>query len=446
MEGLQWKKTIVFFTLDAYGHMNPILSIIKELRRRKYRAILVTTHMMKESMNLKEKGFEVEFCVGRDENKELDNGETGRIFNEIMKKFEQGVEATHEICYSVNGFVGQLTNDMIMNHDLVEAKLKSLNPDLIVADTGIGFPCVNTTAKRWVRFYSSFPSGIICNYNEWFVNCLGLKLDEMSADKKQLIELHRKAGVEKIHSFFAEKGLSQPELWASNLDLAPMSPYLNFYMGPKELDFINEPRIKPLPDIWFRLEHTLGLEEEKALAKNRFTLPENLQNKPGKLIYLSMGTIISTNTDLINRLLRMLSKSLNRFIISMGKNHEHIKLYPNMWGHWFVDQKAVLSHADLFITHGGHNSVIEAFYYGVPGLIVMPVNFDQPDAAQRIHDCGFGIRINPFKCEEEELLKSIDSLLSDEDLKKRMTEISARLGAIKYHEIAVNELERLLTD
>ena len=42
----------------------------------------------------------------------------------------------------------------------------------------------------------------------------------------------------------------------------------------------------------------------------------------------------------------------------------------------FVPQLEILQHADVFITHGGINSVHEGLYYGVP-LIRIPHQFEQ---------------------------------------------------------------------
>lgn len=70
---------------------------------------------------------------------------------------------------------------------------------------------------------------------------------------------------------------------------------------------------------------------------------------------------------------------------------------------------------------------------------------DQFDSAQRVEDCGFGFRLNPFECTEDALLKSIDLLLDNSDLKMRLKEVSSRMQSIKYHEIAADKLEQLIT-
>lgn len=438
------KATVVFFSMDALGHIHPILSIVDELIRRNYRAIILTTRPLAMAPKFRALGYEVDHCEEESpQSKELtaDSDQLMQsIMEPLMENFRQGPMKSFAATYRLDGAVGKHLDDMIIKHDIIEAKLKSFKPDLVVFDHVIGTPCITTVARRWVRLYSGFPSALFSSYNNNFVAGLGLKLDEMTAEMKKT-ELEIKLPVrEKVRRFFSEKRCPD---WPRDLDLTPTSPYLNFYLGPKELGLEKLTSFAPLPDVWFRLEHTI---KEKSSDSGEFEIPEKLSCLPGKLIYFSLGTLVTSDTKLINRLLNILSKSGNKFIVSMGQMQKHIKLYPNMWGDKFVDQKAILPKVDLFITHGGHNSVIESFYYGVPGLIVLPVFADQFDSAQRIEDCGFGVRLNPFTCTEDELLNAINSLLANNMLKEQMKTIGTRLRSIKYHQIAVDKMIELLED
>jgi UDP:flavonoid glycosyltransferase YjiC (YdhE family) len=93
------------------------------------------------------------------------------------------------------------------------------------------------------------------------------------------------------------------------------------------------------------------------------------------------------------------------------------------------------------ITHGGNNTVTETFYFGKP-MIVMPLFEDQFDNAQRIHEKGFGIRISPYNCTEEELLDAIDKLVEDKKLAMRMNEIGKRIQGSRSTEKAADLLEK----
>lgn len=433
------KGNIVFFAIDALGHIHPLLGIARELIARNYRVSILTVRRLQNTE--KYKGIEFHSCIEDEKANQVTRDDDPSINMAVMAPlktlFRQGIKKSFEATYALEGACGKHALDVIEKHDLVEAKLRSLNPDLVVVDYIVGIPCATYVSPKWVRLYSGFPSVMYSDRNHNFSAGRGLKLEEMTVEEKEFEIKTKSVMVKRMKEFFAKKGLP---VWEGDIELAPSSPYLNFCLGPDELSLDRVPKLKPMDNSWFRLEHTIDEPE----SGSRFDIPVQLKSLPGKLIYFSLGTLVTADTELINRLLGMLSKSPNKFIVSKGQMHEHIKMYPNMWGDKFLDQKAILPKVDLFITHGGHNSIIEAFYYGVPGLIVLPVFADQFDSAQRIEDCGFGIRLNPFECKEEELLSSIDSLLSDEDLKTKMKLIGSRLRSIEYHKIAADHVERLL--
>lgn len=68
---------------------------------------------------------------------------------------------------------------------------------------------------------------------------------------------------------------------------------------------------------------------------------------------------------------------------------------PNVHLVDWVDQNAILSHKSLgaFLTHGGHNSVSEAAYHGVP-TVAVAIFADQSDSAARLVHHGSGIKLN----------------------------------------------------
>ena len=80
---------------------------------------------------------------------------------------------------------------------------------------------------------------------------------------------------------------------------------------------------------------------------------------------------------------------------------------------WLPNQQDLLGHSKirLFITHGGLLSNQEAVYHGVP-LLVLPIFGDQPINAQKIHDDGYGIRLDWDYLTEEVLFDAIQSILT----------------------------------
>ena len=72
---------------------------------------------------------------------------------------------------------------------------------------------------------------------------------------------------------------------------------------------------------------------------------------------------------------------------------ERFKSIPdNILMFHFVPQLETLQHTDVFITHGGMNSVNESLFYGVP-MIVVPQALDQSLVAKRVCELGVGLTI-----------------------------------------------------
>ena len=67
--------------------------------------------------------------------------------------------------------------------------------------------------------------------------------------------------------------------------------------------------------------------------------------------------------------------------------------YPPNWTvHGNVDQQRVLSHADVFVTHGGANSVHESLLSKVP-MVVTPFFGDQTLTSRRVEQLGIGVAL-----------------------------------------------------
>ena len=90
----------------------------------------------------------------------------------------------------------------------------------------------------------------------------------------------------------------------------PDSPFANIYFYPEEIDFLD---VITLPLKWYRFDGLIRESDEV------FEIPEELRNKPGKLIYFSMGSFASIYSSIMKRLVDLLKDSLHRFIVSKGK-------------------------------------------------------------------------------------------------------------------------------
>jgi UDP:flavonoid glycosyltransferase YjiC (YdhE family) len=213
-----------------------------------------------------------------------------------------------------------------------------------------------------------------------------------------------------------EHGLTYGDLGP---DFIAESPYLNLYSYPAEADYARE---RPPGPTWHRLDSTVRE------ADTTWELPEHLRERDGALIYLSLGSLGSADVGLMQRLVDLLATTEHRVIVSKGPLADQIALHDNQTGEGFLPQPAILPQVDLVITHGGNNTVTEAFHHGKP-MIVLPLFWDQVDNAQRVDETGFGRRLSTYGFRDEELTDAIDELLDDRGLAARLDAMSRRIKA-----------------
>jgi UDP:flavonoid glycosyltransferase YjiC (YdhE family) len=146
--------------------------------------------------------------------------------------------------------------------------------------------------------------------------------------------------------------------------------------------------------------------------------------------------------ELMQRLVDVLARTRHRVIVSKGPLADQITLHDNQAGEGFLPQPAILPIVDLVITHGGNNTVTEAFHHGKP-MIVMPLFWDQVDNAQRVEESGFGRRLSTYGFRDRELTGAINALLKDRALQARLEDMSARIKASSGTVRAADLVERL---
>jgi MGT family glycosyltransferase len=113
-----------------------------------------------------------------------------------------------------------------------------------------------------------------------------------------------------------------------------------------------------------------------------------------ELVYVSLGTVFEDRPTFFRDAARSLERPGRRVVLSIGRiAPEALGVLPaGVTAHAFVDQLAVLRRADLFITHGGFNSVQEGLVAGVP-LLMFPQMQEQVFNTDRVSELGAGLRL-----------------------------------------------------
>jgi MGT family glycosyltransferase len=140
------------------------------------------------------------------------------------------------------------------------------------------------------------------------------------------------------------------------------------------------------------------------------------------VVYISLGTIVKGAKKFFQQCIEAFRDEPVNVIISTGKTFDaqklknipsNVQIYPS------VPQIEVLRMADVFVTHGGMNSISEALVYGVP-MIVIPFMTDQPVNARQVETLGLGKRMDYQTLNSQSLKETVLSVLSDGEIKANL--------------------------
>ncbi len=420
-------QTIVFFPEGAFGPTNNCVGIGAVLRERGHRVVFV----IEESFagTLEAKGFEERLMrLSPPPEQEEEPGQFWKDFIRdtapVFRKstFDQLAE-----------FIAPTWEALLDGARYVDGRLREifdeLTPDAIVEDNVCAFPAIAASGRPWVRIVSCNPLEV--KDPDLPPAFSGLPLDDRSDWADFRAEYHR--AIATLRSEFSDFCQSRGAPPLREGEMIGQSPWLNLYLYPRELDY---PRSRPLGPTWHNLEASVRTTDPA------WSLPAPLADGGGALIYVSLGSLGSGDVPLMKRLVEALSDTRNRYVVSKGPQHAEYELADNMAGEEFLPQAALLPEVDLVITHGGNNTVTECLHYGKP-MVVLPLFWDQHDNAQRVDETGFGARLPTYSFGDPELAATIDRLLGDANLDRRLDQVSRRLRRTPGNVRAADLIERL---
>ena len=143
------------------------------------------------------------------------------------------------------------------------------------------------------------------------------------------------------------------------------------------------------------------------------------------LIYISLGTVNNLNLAFYQSCLETFRDFEGRFVMSIGQHvtiDELGDIPENFLVMNHVPQLDILKQADVFITHGGLNSVHESLLEGVP-MIVIPQQVEQAIVARQVENFGAG-----FIADQSDPITLISYMKKIIDNTKQHQETALRLG------------------
>lgn len=157
-------------------------------------------------------------------------------------------------------------------------------------------------------------------------------------------------------------------------------------------------------------EATLAPDEAEFI-----TMCHERRRRYHRVVYVSMGTVVLPETRFWHLLRRSVEGKNILLVVSLGRSESGPldSLGDQVIQARTVPQLAVLGLADVFVNHGGINSVNEAVLCGVP-MVCVPHFLDQFDVANQVEDVGVGLMLDSLCVTQELLEESLRQVLEEQ--------------------------------
>jgi MGT family glycosyltransferase len=422
-------RTFLFMPESAYGPTNNCIGIGDVLRRRGHRVVFAAEASW--AGKLEALGFEEDLVDLAPPDPDATDHDAGQFWTDFIT--ETAPEFRKPTIEQLETFIQPTWQALIDGAQYCQPQLLEIverhRPDVLIEDNVNCFPALMTAGSPFVRIMSCNP------------------LEVRGPDLPPVFSGYPIDDRTGWDDFRAEYDRTHRQMWTAydewvqscgapalpDLDFIHTSDHLNLYVYPEVVDYTDQ---RPMGPTWHRLDSSVRATDAP------FEVPEHLRDGDGSLIYLSLGSLGSADVELMRRLVDVLSRSRHRFIVSKGPQHDQYELADNMWGAQQVPQISVMPHVDLVITHGGNNTTTECFHFGKP-MVVLPLFWDQYDNAQRVHETGFGVRLDTYRFDEDELHGAIDRLLADGSMRERMAAAASTIRSRSGTQRAANLIEQV---
>ncbi len=421
----------MFWPESAYGPTNQCIGLAAVLRERGHTIVFAAESSW--AGKIAPLGFVEELVDLAEPVAGAEDEDPGKFWTDFIA--ETAPEFRKPTIEQLSTFIQPTYQALIDGAKYCEPRLREIvtrhRPDVIVEDNVVLFPALVTSGAPFVRIVSCSP--------------LEIPGPDVPPPFSGLPSSDRSGW----DAYRAEFDRSNRTMWADfdawvraqgadalpELEFMPRANAANLYVYPAEADYLDA---RPLDASWVRLDSSVREIDEQ------YVLPTEFANRPrdSALVYLSLGSLGGADVDLMQRLVDVLGTTRHRFIVSKGPQAGRITLAANMVGAQMLPQTNVIPQVDLVISHGGNNTVTESLHFGKP-LIVLPLFWDQYENAQRIHELGFGVRLDTYAFADEELTAAVDRLLADVALRERLTDLGAVIRARDGLRVGADVIEKV---
>lgn len=372
-------KKILFCVLPESGHINPYIGPAQALQERGHEIIFVAPKDLSKRLKSCGLSFDQSWCDETEPSLPM----RGRELVELIQNKKKMKEWIKSLLLGVSDD----TVKKFVEH------LKSLQPDVMVIDPLFYAAVIaaEVAGIKWVSMSNSLNPVLPSHLDSDLLRTLS----EIDHDRRKM---------------FARFGVHNVQF--SGCDV--LSNHLTIAFCTKELAGREIPHVKMVGP---SLPLNLRGDESEALQNINRTKP---------LVYASFGSQIYYWPDIFDKLIEACRDLNVQLALSVGdlKSTMMEKFLPNFVELYeYAPQLSVLPKAQIFITHGGANSFMEAIYHATP-VLLSPMCNDQFHQAHFVEETGIGQVLDLQVATVLEIKEAIQELLQGDHFKIQMRKIS----------------------
>ena len=340
---------VVFFSIPAYGHTNPTLPLVEELVKRGEEVIYYSTNEFKEKILATGAEYRAYVFSGHD----YDSHHSGKNLSFLYY------------------LMIKITVDQL---DVLLDAIQDLKPDYIIHDA----------ICAWGRYVAA-----VCKIPA-ISSITTFALYEKGISIKKVLQFFKDSGLQGVKNILSARKMQRALF--KKYGVQPRS-FVETMMNEEGLNIVYTSEA-------FQPNEQLFDKQQYAFIGPSITERKNDVDKTNyaslshPLVYLSMGTIWN-GIIRIDEIIHALASCGYSVVVSGIDTDTDNPYGKNVILRKYVNQIEVLKHCDVFITHGGMNSVSEALYWGVP-LCIHPFQTEQAIVADRVVELGCGLKIDGF--------------------------------------------------
>lgn len=368
-------RRVLFSVIPEKGHINPAIGVAQHLVQR---------------------GFDVAFTSPRDISEQLRAAGLPRFLPQTPIELADAPARGEAFAQRVRdkawlrAWIKRLLIDQAETAlDDIEQVMRDYAPDIVVTDpmSYASAMAAERIARPWVSLSNSLNP------------VLDDGLESELLDTVQAINAEREA-------LFARRGM---RLRFKGCDM--LSPHLNIAFCTPEFTGCDVPGV-----------HQVGPSLVPGSRGDERDFDWRVVDQGKPLIYMSLGSQIFYQPAMFQTVFRavadmpvVLLAAVNDLLhdAALGAVPDNVVLTH------YAPQLEVLSRAEVFITHGGANGVMEAIHFGVP-LLISPICNDQFHQAHYITQAGIGIELDLNRCTDEQCREALSRMLTSHDIRARV--------------------------